>query len=90
MGIPQVIKDFLASEKAVATGLLVIASTVFVLMGKISFPDWQLYTQNVLGIYVVGKTVQGTAALFAPERKAPAGPPAPTPPTPPPLPLEDK
>jgi hypothetical protein len=62
--IPQVIKDFLGSEKAVAAGLLVVAATVFVLTGKISFADWQTYTTNLLGIYVAGKTIQGTAAAI--------------------------
>lgn len=63
--IPQVLKEFLGSEKAVAAGLLVVAATVFVLTGKISFADWQTYTTNLLGIYVAGKTIQGTAAVFA-------------------------
>lgn len=63
--IPQVIKDFLGSEKAVAAGLLVVAATVFVLTGRISFADWQSYTTNLLGIYVAGKTIQGTAQVFA-------------------------
>jgi len=63
--IPQVIKDFLGSEKAIAAGLLVVAATVFVLTGKISFAEWQSYTTNLLGIYVAGKTIQGTAQVFA-------------------------
>jgi uncharacterized membrane protein YadS len=69
--IPQVIKDFLGSEKAIAAGLLVVAATIFVLTGKISFADWQNYTTNLLGIYVAGKTIQGTAQVFASRAIAP-------------------
>lgn len=71
--IPEVVKNFLASEKAVAAGLLVVAATVFVLIGKISFADWQNYTQNLLGIYVAGKTIQGTAAVIVNRGKVDGG-----------------
>jgi len=55
----QVIKNFANSEKAIASGVLVIASTVMVALGKMTVAEWQSYTQVLLGIYVGGKTIQG-------------------------------
>jgi len=59
--IPQVVKNLLNSEKAVAVGLLVIAATVLAAVGKISFAEWQTYTRDLAIVYVSGKTVQGVA-----------------------------
>ena len=65
MNIPMIIKQFLNSEKAVASGLAVIAATVFVFLGKISAQEWMSYSQVVLGIYVGGKSVQGAVTALA-------------------------
>jgi hypothetical protein len=61
----QVIKNLINSEKAVASGVLVIASSVMVATGEITAAEWTEYTKTLLGIYVGGKTVQGAAAMFA-------------------------
>ena len=53
------------SEKAVALGLLVIAATVLVALGKMSVADWQQYTIALSGFYVAGKTVQGIGDAMA-------------------------
>lgn len=39
-----------------------IASSVFVAMGKINFQEWMDYTQVLLGIYVGGKALQGSVS----------------------------
>lgn len=58
----QVIKSLMNSEKAVASGVLVLASSIMVLTGELTPEQWMSYTQNLLGIYVSGKTIQGVAA----------------------------
>jgi len=65
------IKALLSSEKAIAAGVLVFLSGVFVLTGKMTVDAWQNYTQWVLGIYVTGKTVQGSVSAWA-STKTPA------------------
>jgi hypothetical protein len=57
-----VIKNFLNSEKAIASGALVIAASAMVVVGKLTPQEWMDYTQTLLGIYVGGKTVQGAIA----------------------------
>ena len=61
----QVMKNLMNSEKAVASGVLVVASSVMVATGEITAQEWMEYTKTLLGIYVAGKTVQGGAALLA-------------------------
>ena len=60
-----VLKNFLNSEKAMASGLLVIASSAMVATGKITPAEWMAYTETLLGIYVAGKTVQGGVTAHA-------------------------
>lgn len=55
-------KALLNSEKAIASGVLMVASTIFVLTGKMAVDVWVEYTQVLLGIYIGGKTIQGVAA----------------------------
>ncbi len=74
----NVLKSFLNSEKAVASGLLVIAATVLAAVGKITVQEWMDYTEVLLGIYVGGKAIQGTAAAFAARNNPPPALPAPT------------
>lgn len=57
-----VIMNLLNSEKAIASGVLVVASGVMVATGQITPEQWMAYTQTLLGIYVGGKTVQGAVA----------------------------
>ena len=57
-----IIKNFLNSEKAIASGVLVIASSLMTIAGKLTPQEWMDYTQTLLGIYVGGKTVQGAVA----------------------------
>ncbi len=61
----NVIKNLMSSEKAVASGVLVLASSVMVLTGELTPQEWMEYTQTLLGIYVGGKTVQGVAAAMS-------------------------
>lgn len=60
-----IIKNFLNSEKAIASGVLVIASSLMTIAGKLTPQEWMDYTQTLLGIYVGGKTVQGAVAALA-------------------------
>lgn len=62
------IKALLNSEKAIAAGVLVLLSGVFVLTGKMTVDAWQSYTQWILGIYVTGKTLQGSVSAWASTR----------------------
>lgn len=57
-------KGLLASEKGLAGGLLIIGATVLTALGKMTVSDWQTYTLMVFGVYVAGKTVQGTASVL--------------------------
>ena len=60
--------------QAFFAGIIIIAATVLVAMGKMPSTDWQTFATWVFGIFVGGKTIQsGTAALH----KAPAAPAAP-------------
>lgn len=61
----QVMKNLINSEKAVASGVLVVASSVMVFTGEITAHEWMEYTKTLLGIYVGGKTLQGAANVFA-------------------------
>jgi hypothetical protein len=61
----QVLKNFANSEKAVASGVLVVASSAMVFTGDITPQEWMEYTKMVLGIYVGGKTVQGAVSQLA-------------------------
>lgn len=60
-----VLKNFLNSEKAVASGMLVVASSVMAVTGQLTPQEWMAYTQTLLGIYVGGKTLQGAASALA-------------------------
>lgn len=61
----NVIKNLMNSEKAVASGVLVLASSVMVLTGELTPQEWMAYTQTLLGIYVGGKTAQGIASAMS-------------------------
>lgn len=67
--IPNVLKSFVNSEKAVAAGVLVVVVTIFVFTNKITVQEWMDYTKVLLGIYVAGKAVQGGASAFANGKK---------------------
>lgn len=66
----QVIKNFANSEKAVASGVLMVGATAMVALGKMSVPEWQEYTLWLLGIYTGGKTIQGTIASATGQKAA--------------------
>jgi hypothetical protein len=65
MTTPVVIRQLLNSEKAVAAGVLVIASMILLLLDRITAEQWMNYTQVLLGVYVSGKTIQGAATVLA-------------------------
>jgi hypothetical protein len=51
--------DLLNSERGVLCLLLVVASTIFVLVGKLAVADWISYTQTITIALVASKTVTG-------------------------------
>lgn len=59
------IKALISSEKAIAAGVLVFISTLFVILGKMTVDQWNEYTLWALGIYTGGKTVQGVSQTVA-------------------------
>ena len=65
------IQSLLASEKAIAAGVLAICATALVAIGAMTVADWQLYTRDVLIVYVSGKTVQGAVSTWATAKIAP-------------------
>lgn len=65
MQLPQVFKNFVNSEKAVAVGLLIIGATVLVAVGKLDISTWVTYTRDLAAIYVGGKAIQGAAVAIA-------------------------
>lgn len=69
--IPSVVRSLLASEKAVASGVLVVAASVFVVLGKMSVAEWREYTLWCLGIYTGAKTIQGSASVLATKKEKP-------------------
>ena len=64
MNLPQIVKNFLNSEKAVASVVPLIIATVFVFTGKITYQQWMDFATAITGIYVGGKTVQGAAVAL--------------------------
>jgi len=62
MGIPQILKNFLNSEKAIASAVPLIIATVFVFTGRITEQEWMEFAVLVTGIYVGGKAIHGAAA----------------------------
>lgn len=61
----NVFKNFINSEKAVASFLVLIIAAVFAGMDKISVQEWIDLAKYVLTVYVAGKTVQGAAAVLS-------------------------
>jgi hypothetical protein len=59
------IKALISSEKAIAAGVLVFISTLFVILGKMSVEQWNEYTLWALGIYTGGKTVTSVSTTVA-------------------------
>lgn len=68
-----VLKNFLGSEKAIATFIPVLGVTIALLMGKVTYDQWSDFSLIAMGIYVGGKTIQGSAAALAAKPSAPAG-----------------
>lgn len=71
MQLLEGIKALLASEKAIAGGVLIIASLVLVILGQMTVPEWQSYSRDIFIVYVSGKTVQGAVSSIADAKKAP-------------------
>jgi len=65
MSIPQILKNLLNSEKAVASALPLIIATVFVFTGKITYQQWMDFAEVITGIYVGGKTIHGAAVAMS-------------------------
>ena len=62
MGLPAILKNFLNSEKAVASAVPLIIATVFVFTGKITYQQWMNFAETLTAIYVGGKALHGAAA----------------------------
>ena len=58
------LKDLFLSERGIVTILLLVAVTVFVCIGALTFEQWQTYTTTLSAIYVGSKTVTGVAAII--------------------------
>lgn len=65
MGIPTILKNFLNSEKAIASAIPLIIATVFVFMGRITEQEWMDFAMAITGIYVGGKAIHGAAAAVS-------------------------
>lgn len=63
------IKDLLNSEKAVASGIVSITSTVLTAIGAMTIDQWIDFNKWVLTVYVAGKTITSGVAM-ATNRKA--------------------
>lgn len=63
--VPQVIKNFLNSEKGALALVLLIGITVLAAIGKMSLAEWQSMVLWIFGIYTGGKSLQGAAAQLA-------------------------
>lgn len=57
-------KDLFLSERGIVTVLLLVAVTVFVCIGAITFEQWQTYTTVVSSVYLGSKTITGVAAII--------------------------
>jgi hypothetical protein len=68
--LPQVIKNFLHSEKGVLALALLIGATVLASLDKMAIADWQEYSIWIFGIYTGGKSIQGAAAKLSEGRAA--------------------
>jgi len=63
----NVISSLFSSEKFVVCFVLIVAASVMLAMGKITPDQWMTFAKVMGGIYVAGKTVQGSVSLFAPK-----------------------
>lgn len=61
------ISDLFKSERGLFALALVAASTVLTALGHMTIDAWKDFNLYVFGIYALGKTVTGTASLFAPK-----------------------
>lgn len=68
----NVLQNLLNSEKAVVTGLLIIAASALAGLDKMSVAQWMDYTTLLAGFYIGGKTVQGAASAISSARDAKA------------------
>ncbi len=65
--------DLLSSERGTLCLLLVLASTVLVLMGKLTAEQWLTYTQWICVTLVAAKTITGAVETMK-SAPAPADP----------------
>lgn len=70
MTMPQILKNFLNSEKAVASAVPLIIATVFVFTGRITEQQWMNFAMAITGIYTAGKTAHGVASEVSGAKKA--------------------
>jgi hypothetical protein len=71
MAIPQVIKDFLGSERAVVLGLLVAGATYLAATGKLPVDAWLKYTELLGSVYIGGKSLQSAAEALSTKKTPP-------------------
>lgn len=61
----KVLKDLLASEKAIFVIALIIGATVLTALGHMTVDQWIEYTKFMAVTYVAGKSVHGAAVAIS-------------------------
>lgn len=64
--------DLLNSERGALCVLLVLASAIFVIVGKLPVADWIKYTQVIAVTLVASKTVTGAIETMTPATPTPS------------------
>lgn len=60
----QGLKDLLTSERGTICVVLILASTLLVMTGKLSVDAWMAYTKWIAGLLVASKTVTGAVETW--------------------------
>lgn len=68
----EMLKNFLGSRKAVFVALVVVAATVFVIIGKMSIEQWQEFVTWLGGVWVAAQGIEDAFVKSA-KVKAPKG-----------------
>ncbi len=61
----DMLKNFIGSRKAVFVALLIIAATVFVIVGKMTIEQWQEFATWVGGVWVAAQGVEDAVVKSA-------------------------
>lgn len=61
----KVLSDLVSSEKFIASIGAIGIATVGAFQGALSWTDYYKFVQVIMGLYIGGKTIQGTAAAIS-------------------------